>query len=87
MRSVKRSMNHMESLQGEVSEICPNTGEMIDPVEIPKALVVKRYLMGARNLPHPLDKYKAIKVKNMTEKQIESAYKIIKGITKCKIIK
>lgn len=86
MRSIKKRMDHMESLQGDVMEICPETGERIEPVEIPKKFVVKRYLMYGKNMPHPLDKYKKMTVKNMTDEQIDSAYKIIKRITKCKIV-
>jgi hypothetical protein len=82
----KRKPDHMKSEQGDVREICPKTGEQIDPVELPKSFIVKRFLMDQRSLPHPLDKYKAMGVKNMTEKQIEAAYKIIKGIVKSRIL-
>ena len=82
----KRKPDHMKSEQGTVREICPKTGEEIEPVTLPKNFVVKRFLMDSRSLPHPLDKYKEMGVKNMTKKQIESAYKIIKGIVKSRVL-
>jgi hypothetical protein len=81
-----RSPDHMRSEQSEARGICPETGDVIEIQEVDKKIVVKRFLQGSKNLPHPLDKYKAIKVKNMTPKQIESAYNIIKGIRRCRIL-
>ena len=82
----KRSPDHMKSEQGAIREICPKTGEHTAPKELSKRFVVKRYLMGSSKLPHPLDKYKAMGTKKMTDEQINSAYGIIKGMMKCRIV-
>lgn len=82
----KRKPEHMESEQGKVRQICPKTGEEIGPVEIPRRFVVYRFLLDNRSLPHPLDKYKAMGIKEMSEEQIESAYKIIKNIVKSRVL-
>lgn len=76
----RRESSHMESLNSDVSEICPKTGDRIAPVELPKKMVIKRFFGMNKNLPHPLDKYKAMGTKNMSTEQLDSAYSIIKGL-------
>lgn len=83
---IRRRDDHMSTNQGEPVGICPKTGERIEIQPVPIKIIVRRFLMNFKKLPHPLDKYKAMGVKNMTDRQIESAYKIIKNMSKGRVL-
>jgi hypothetical protein len=80
MWNVGRTPEFMISSNSSVVEICPQTGNPIDIVVIPRHIVIRRFFSLNNNLPHPLNKYKAMGLKGMTETQLESCYNIIKGM-------
>lgn len=81
MDSVKKRLyNHMQSIVKEVRHIDPKTGEYVnEQIEIPKRATIRHFFNNRKSLAPPLDAYRNIGVKNLTDEQVESAYNIIKG--------
>lgn len=79
----RRNYEHMETLVQPVREVCPKTGDYIDPKPIDWKLVVKRHLMKDKSLVDSLRELKDKGIENLTEADYKKAYKIIKGFNAC----
>lgn len=82
-RTPKKLYGHMESVISPIVEIDPTTGEPIPEKEVDKKLVINHHFKKKRNVLDTLMPYYEKGVSNLTEKEIEKAYKLIKGINPC----
>ena len=75
----RREFEHMESAKSKVYEIDPKTGEYIEPKEVDKKLVVNHHFKREKSPIEPIAGFMRKGILNLTDKEIDRAYEIIKG--------